>query len=165
MTKMIYYFNICSLLNRLFLWNFQCNLCFSIRSKTFAKTVAETFAKPCLWNPDFFRQIDDFLKKMTSICENSVNLTIFSSKLLQFSSFPSPVWKNENLSRNKKIFHQINSLLTYLVKSLLSRTFCNKCVRDNPLNFRTLWSQCSAVWRKFTLSHAFLTKISWKQRF
>ena len=42
------------------------------------------------------------------------------------------VWKNEKFSLTKKIFRQINSLVTYLVKPLLSRNFCSKSVRGFP---------------------------------
>ena len=33
---------------------------------------------------------------------------------------------------------QINSLVTYLVKPLLSRNFCQKCLRENFRNFHTV---------------------------
>ena len=42
------------------------------------------------------------------------------------------IWKNEKFSLAKKIFRQINYLLTYFVKPLLSRNFCQKCVRKFP---------------------------------
>ena len=53
------------------------------------------------------------------------------------------VWKNEKFSLTKKIFRQINSLAhiarraTYLVKPLISRNFCQKCVKENSRNFNT----------------------------
>ena len=59
----------------------------------------------------------------------------------------------------KKLFREINSLflvITSLVKPMLSRNFCQKSARDNFRNFHT------AVW--WFHSHAFLTKIPWKQR-
>ena len=69
--------------------------------------------------------------------------------------------KREILSHQKK-FRQINSLVTYVVKPLLSRTFYQKCVRENSRNFHTVhW----AVEITEINSHAFLTTISWKQRF
>ena len=46
------------------------------------------------------------------------------------------VEKQEILSHQKK-FRQINSLVT-LVKPLLSRNFCQKCVRENFRNFHTV---------------------------
>ena len=49
------------------------------------------------------------------------------------------VEKPEILS-HQKIFRQINSLVTYFVKPLLSRNFCQKCVRENFRNFHTV--QC-----------------------
>ena len=48
------------------------------------------------------------------------------------------MWKNEKFSLTKKIFRQINFLVTYLVKSLLSRNCCQKCVRENSRNFHTV---------------------------
>ena len=50
----------------------------------------------------------------------------------------STVWKNEKFFLTEKIFRKINSLVTYLVKSLLSRNFCQKCVRENSRNFHTV---------------------------
>ena len=38
----------------------------------------------------------------------------------------------------KKIFRQINSLVTYLVTPLLSRNICHKCVRENSHNFHKM---------------------------
>ena len=47
--------------------------------------------------------------------------------------------KREILSNHtEEIFREINSLVTYLVKSLLSRNFCQKCVRENSRNFHTV---------------------------
>ena len=48
------------------------------------------------------------------------------------------VWKLREFSLTKKKFRQINSLATYLVKSLLSRNFCQKCLRENSRNFHTV---------------------------
>ena len=47
------------------------------------------------------------------------------------------VEKREIFSHRKK-FRQINSLVTYFVKPLLSRNFCQKCVRENSRNFHTV---------------------------
>ena len=42
-------------------------------------------------------------------------------------------------SLTKKIFRQINSLLTsFLISQLLSRNFCKRCVRENSRNFYTV---------------------------
>ena len=48
------------------------------------------------------------------------------------------VWKNKKFSRTKKIFRQINSLVTYLVNQLLSRNFCQKWARENFRNFHNV---------------------------
>ena len=47
--------------------------------------------------------------------------------------------ENEKFTLTQKIFRQINSL----VKPLLSRNFCQKCVRENSRNFHTV--QCTFV--------------------
>ena len=64
--------------------------------------------------------------------------------------------KREILS-HQKIFRQINSLLTYLVKQLLSRNFCKKFMRESSRIFHSV-----SVTVEITeiLSHAFLAKIS-----
>ena len=48
-------------------------------------------------------------------------------KISTFNYISHTVWKNEEFSLTKKIFRQINFLVTYLaylVKPLLSRKFC-----------------------------------------
>ena len=54
-----------------------------------------------------------------------------------FAWHGSTVWKFRKFSRTKKIFREINSLVTYLVKPLLSRNFCQKSVRENFHKFHT----------------------------
>ena len=60
------------------------------------------------------------------------------------------VWKNEKFSLTKKKFRQINYLVISLVKPLLSRNFCQKCVRVNFWNmyFRACIINNSWTWRK-----------------
>ena len=48
------------------------------------------------------------------------------------------VWKNEKFGLTEKIFRQINSLVICLVKTLLSRNFCQKSVRLNFYDFHTV---------------------------
>ena len=53
------------------------------------------------------------------------------------------MWKNEKFGLTEKIFRQINSLVICIVKTLLSRKFCQKSVRLNFYNFHTVNSaQC-----------------------
>ena len=79
------------------------------------------------------KNVDDFYGK----------INIFSSKqhFYIFKEFKKlstkerdrshTVWKNKKLSLTLKIFRQINSLVTYLVKPLLSRNFAKKvCERE-----------------------------------
>ena len=46
-------------------------------------------------------------------------------------------WKNKKNYSHQKIFRQINSLVIYSEKRLLSRNFCQDCVRKNSRNFHT----------------------------
>ena len=48
------------------------------------------------------------------------------------------VWKNEKFTLTEKFFRQINYLVISLVKQLLSRNFCQKCVRVNFRNFHSV---------------------------
>ena len=61
--------------------------------------------------------------------------------LMNLQSHKLTVWKNEKFGLTEKIFRQINSLVICLVKTLLSRNFCQKSVRLNFYNFHTvkLW--------------------------
>ena len=71
------------------------------------------------------------------------------------------MWKNEKFTLTEKIIRQINYLVISLVKPLLSRKFCQKCVRVNFRNFHTVkGSMC-----RETFSYSFLRKVSRKQRF
>ena len=88
---------------------------------------------------------------------------IFSER--KFPVFPRcvqhTVWKDEKFSLTKKIFRQINSLLISLVKALLSRNFCQKCVRLNCSDFHTVAADHS-MWKneKFTLAAKFFRQIN-----
>ena len=48
------------------------------------------------------------------------------------------VWKNAKFTFTEKIFRQINYLVISLVKPLLSRNFCQKCMRVNFRNFHNV---------------------------
>ena len=48
------------------------------------------------------------------------------------------VWKNEKFGLTNKIFRQFSYLVISLVKTLLSRNFCQKCVRLNRSSFHTV---------------------------
>ena len=57
----------------------------------------------------------------------------------------------------KKEFRQINFLVIYLVKPLLSRNFCQKSVRENLRNFHTVvilqkFRQINILQKKFTIN-------------
>ena len=68
-----------------------------------------------------------------------------------------------SLSQKRKKNRQINSLVTYLVKPLLSRNFCQKCVRETSRNFHNVLWQCHSVEKWGILSHR--KNISWNQLF
>ena len=71
-----------------------------------------------------------------------------SSKLISRKILMSTVWKNEKFSLTKKI-RKLNSLVTFLVRKLISRNFCEKSVRVNARNFITVLMQYSqsTVWK------------------
>ena len=48
------------------------------------------------------------------------------------------VWKNEKFGLTEKIFRQIDSLVMFFLKALLSRNFCQKCVRLDCSNFHSV---------------------------
>ena len=52
----------------------------------------------------------------------------------------STLWKNQKFTLTEKIFRQINYLVISLANALVSRNFCQKCVRDNFCNFHTVLS-------------------------
>ena len=51
----------------------------------------------------------------------------------------------ENSLSPKKFFREIKSLVTYLVKPLLSRNFRQKSVRENLRNFHTVYYELSII--------------------
>ena len=53
-------------------------------------------------------------------------------------SIAQTVWKFRKFSLTEKILCEINSLVTYLVKPLLSRNFCQKSVRERISEISTL---------------------------
>ena len=54
--------------------------------------------------------------------------------------------KNQKFTLIEKIFHQITYLVISLVKLLLSRNFCQKCVRVNSRNFHTVHTYlCTSI--------------------
>ena len=65
------------------------------------------------------------------------------------------LWKLRKFNLTQKIFRQNTYLVISLVKLLLSRNFCQKCVRVNFWNYHTV--EITEIH-----SHAFLAKISWK---
>ena len=71
------------------------------------------------------------------------------------------VWKNEKFSLTEKIFRQINSLVTCLVKPLHSRNFWQKCVRENLRNFHTVSLYFTGLYDASEL-HSKLQNLIWR---
>ena len=92
----------------------------------------------------------------------------------------------KKFSLTKEIFREINSLVTYLVNLLLSRNFCQKCVKEISVisTLWKMWEPCwifvrsiwrlkwKTVWRKFKwflwqslLDEKSGVKISWNRNF
>ena len=100
---------------------------------------------------DFFpskrvNSIEITVHKYNKIWKTFVKLTLKTSFLVK--TFIDGE-KRELLSQRKFFFREISFLVTSLVKTLLSRNFCQKCMR---VNFRTMYIQC------LTSSHANFTK-------
>ena len=53
------------------------------------------------------------------------------------------VWKNTQFSLTKNFFREISSLVNSLVKTLLSRNICQKCVRVNFRIFHRVSQICN----------------------
>ena len=80
------------------------------------------------------------------------NYSVEFAEFSQNRNYTHTVWKNEKFSRTeKKKSRQTNSL----VIPMLSRTFCEKNVRENFCNFHT-----HSVEITENLSHCFLAKKS-----
>ena len=85
-------------------------------------------------------------------------MTKYFSGEREFSCFShSQCGKMRNLVSPKKYSVKLTTYLVIsLVKTLLSRNFCHKCVRLNRSNFHTV---------TLLLFPLFLAKISWKRRY
>ena len=68
------------------------------------------------------------------------------------------------LSLKKNFVKSTTYLVISLVKPLLSRNFCQKCVRVNFRNFHTVWKlrkfTLTLFWQKFRESNGFTNKIT-----
>ena len=82
-----------------------------------------------------FRQINVLLKNFTV---NHFDEKKLYSSFLVFPQCIVTVWKKEKFTLTKLFFRQINSLVTYLLKPLLSRNFFQKSSRENSRNFHTV---------------------------
>ena len=76
------------------------------------------------------------------------------------------VWKYEKFALTENFFRQINYLVISLVKPLLSRNFCQKCVRVNFRNYPTVPHCCgnrnslTHFWQEFRESNGFTKEIT-----
>ena len=71
------------------------------------------------------------------------------------------LWKLRKFTLTEKIFRQITYLVISLVKLLLSRNFCQKCVRENSRNCHTVKHHTVEI----TEIYSHLEKISSNQLF
>ena len=69
------------------------------------------------------------------------------------------VWNFAKFAFTKPFFREISSLVTSLLSTLLSRNFCQTCVRLR-VNSRNFHNVCAIFY--FDFSH-FVTKFSWNQ--
>ena len=79
-----------------------------------------------------FRVINSLVTFLFShnFCHKSVKVN--------FRNLQITVWKNVKFPLTKKLFRQINSLVTYLVKPLLSRSFAKNARERESRNFHTV---------------------------
>ena len=61
----------------------------------------------------------------------------------KFCNFHSTVWKNEKFAVTHEKFRQINSLVFSLVKTVVSRNFCQ---RSETVNFRNFHTVIKSEW-------------------
>ena len=82
------------------------------------------------------------------------------------SAASSTVWKNEKFSLTEKKIRQMNHIVIFS-KTLLSRYFCEKGVRENICNFHTVssWAIFVSHTVEFTKFLYHLKNISWNQLF
>ena len=84
------------------------------------------------------------------ICSNKEKYPLFIHTIT--------VWKNEKFTVTHKKFRQINSLVFSLVKTLLSRNFCQRSVTVNFRNFHTV--AVTHFWQKIRESNGFTKGIT-----
>ena len=115
--------------------------------------VAVNFSSHCaqctLWNirkftltdlSQKFREINVFTNKVTKELISRENISVREN----FAFFHAvqcathTLWKKHKISLTQNIFREINSLVTSLIKTLLSRNFCQKTLRVNFGNFHTV---------------------------
>ena len=102
----------------------------------------------------------------SNLFSKNVAFTKFLSKKCDFHIVAQyTVWKNEKFTLTAKIIRQIISLVISLVKTLLSRNFCQKCVRVNFSVFHTLRVWKIEVFDKNFVKATFLLKKLLKSSF
>ena len=76
------------------------------------------------------------------------------------------MWKNEKFTFTEKLSHQMSYKVSFVIKTLFSRNFCQKSVKVNFPNFHTVHSASVTALHlpNFILLTVF-RKISWKQLF
>ena len=60
------------------------------------------------------------------------------------------VWKLRKFSLTEIFFREINSLVIYILKTLLSRNFCQKSVRVNFRNFHTVGTRAKWLYKELS---------------
>ena len=108
-------------------------------------------------NTQFFSSIQFIVITLIwrNFCEKLGSI-FFRQNNLQYT-----VWKNAKFSLAEIVFREIISLVTSLVKTLLSRNFCQKCVRVNFHHFHS-FSKNSVFRKNFVnfISFKFTHRIS-----
>ena len=92
------------------------------------------------WNYPSWNQVFNNLCSATlkSLIWRNFFQFLMISQCGEMKTLPSHRVEKREILSHQKIFRQINSLVSYLVKPLIPRNFCHKCVRENSRNFHTV---------------------------
>ena len=127
----------------------------SLWTKKLWNFVKNSHLKNITWNQQIFSVKSTFLQKKLF-----TNKMISRNFLCVIHSAVPHCGNCGNLLSLKKIFRQITYLVISLVKLLLSRNFCQKCVRVNFRNFLCVGNSKCSVWKneKFGLTKKYIVK-------
>ena len=92
---------------------------------------------PCLKAPRSFQFLWLSLSRRIQMPRQTIH-TVWQFQDFCITEILRTVWKNAKFSLTEIFSREISSLVASLVKTLLSRDFCQKSVRENSRNFHTV---------------------------